>query len=193
VTDPTRERLADSRAALQAKEALAALALGDHHGAYTSAKWWISAGGGAWQLDPWLLYVASGVLAGKPRIATHSADLAFRGWLALPAERAVMHWARAAVVLRQLRDPKTAHLDLDAACDETPAWLEKQVQRDVLTCQKLASKSRKSKPSVAPAPTFAPFADRGFVSAPLGSTSPSTRPPLVWSAVLPFLLSERSA
>jgi len=47
---------------------------GDWHRAYEAAKSWIVGGGGAQLPDPWLVYAASALLHGQPRIAVHSID-----------------------------------------------------------------------------------------------------------------------
>lgn len=79
------------------------------------AKGWIGGGGGAWIVDPWLVYVGSALLQGQPRSATHSTDLAVRVWIAEPANRAILRWVRGDVIRRRLNDPKTALEDLTAS------------------------------------------------------------------------------
>jgi hypothetical protein len=66
------------------REALAALSADDWHRAYEWAKGWIRGGGGAWILDPWLVYVASSLLQGQPRTAVQSLDLALKHWIVEP-------------------------------------------------------------------------------------------------------------
>ena len=44
--------------------------------AHRWAKGWIGQGGGAWIVDPWLVYAASAIMNGQRRNAVHSIDLA---------------------------------------------------------------------------------------------------------------------
>jgi hypothetical protein len=84
------------------KEAIAALEAGDWYGSYQWAKGWISSGGGARIVDPWLVYVASALLHGHPRTAVHSTDLALKHWIPEAEDRAILLWIRGDVVRRRL-------------------------------------------------------------------------------------------
>jgi hypothetical protein len=57
------------------ERALRALVAGDWHDAYRWAKGWIGRGGGAWIVDPWLVYAASALLHRQPRSAIHQRPL----------------------------------------------------------------------------------------------------------------------
>jgi hypothetical protein len=76
--------------------ALEALAVGDGRAAHAWAKGWIGSGGGAWILDPWLVYVASALLVRQPRNAVHSTDIALRHWISDPPDRSILPWVRGA-------------------------------------------------------------------------------------------------
>lgn len=130
------------------------IAAGDWRAPYEWAKSWISSGGGARQLDPWLAYVASGLLKGEPRTATHALDLALKNWISAEEDRAILLWVRSRVIRGRLRDPKTALVDLEAAMDSGPGWLADVVAADLRACRAEAEASRKRKPAVKVAPTY---------------------------------------
>lgn len=169
----------------------AALEGDDWHTAYLYAKGWVGSGGGAWSPDAWLAYAASAILHGQPRIAVHSLDLALGNWVTPAADRAVLRWARGALVLHALNDPKTAVLDLEAATGSAPDWLRDRLATDLATCREEAPRSRKRKPSVDPAPELAarPVA-HDVVAAPDPLHEPGARPGL-WEVVLPLLTRRR--
>jgi hypothetical protein len=168
-------------------QAIAALNAGDWYDAYSTAKWWIGAGGGAWIVDPWLVYVASALVQGQPRSATHSTDLALRVWIPQPANRAILRWVRGDVIRRRLTDPKTALADLAAAAPAAPAWLMERAVADRDTCAIEARGSRKRKPSVGPAPDYRGPGTTGATVARQVSFRPDGSKPLVWDAVLACL------
>lgn len=132
----------------------AGIADGDWRPPYEWAKSWISSGGGACQLDPWLAYVASGLLKGEPRTATHAIDLALKNWIYGEADRAVLLWTRSRIVCQRLKDPKSALTDLEAAVESAPGWLADRAVEDVHACRAKAEASRKRTPSVKAAPTY---------------------------------------
>ena len=140
---------AEYRAAVQA-----ALAADDWHRAYQWAKGWIAHGGGAWIVEPWLVYAATSFMMGQPRTAVHSLDLALKHWLHEPGDRAVLRWVRGSIVRTHLADPKTALPDLETALSDAPAWLAERchVSRD--ECAKAALTSKKRKASVVAARLF---------------------------------------
>jgi hypothetical protein len=166
---------------------IAALEAGDWYDGYSTAKWWIAAGGGAWIVDPWLVYAASALLQGQPRQATHSLDLALRVWIPQPANRAILHWVRGDVIRRRLSDPKTALADLAAAAEGAPEWLLERGVADRNACAIEASGSRKRKPSVGPAPDYRGPGTTGDTVARQVSFRPDGSEPLVWHAVLTCL------
>jgi len=47
------------------RAAVAALEARDWYGAHTAAKGWIVGGGGAWIVDPWLVYVGNALRPAK--------------------------------------------------------------------------------------------------------------------------------
>lgn len=154
-----------------------ALAQRDWYKAYLWAKGWIGRGGGAWILDPWFVYASSALMQRKPRQATHSLDLALKTWIDAPPDRAVLRWARGAVVQVWLDDPKTALPDLEAAALDAPSWLHADAMASLATCQRDATQSRKRKPSVPPAPEFVgDRMDRAFVAPPSGPRAMGARP-----------------
>jgi hypothetical protein len=169
------------------RDALTCLAQGDWHGAYEDAKSWISIGGGAWILDPWLIYVASALLHGQPRQAVHSVDIPLQSWIADPMDRAILHWVRAAIIHRRLRDPKTARADYDRASATAPPWLHGTVLADLDACAQDAERSRKRKASVGPAPEYRGAYAHDIVAPPQENRPPPGSVPAVWDAVLPYL------
>jgi len=161
-----------------------ALEAQDWYEAYASAKWWIGAGGGAWIVDPWLVYVASSLLHGQPRQATHSTDLALKVWIPQPANRAILRWVRGDVIRRRLNDPKTALADVSAAAEAAPAWLIQRALVDRDACAVEADASRKKKPSVGPAPDYqGPGSTANTVARPV-STRPDGAQPYVWDVFM---------
>jgi hypothetical protein len=168
------------------EEAIAALDAGDWYGSYQLAKGWISGGGGAWIVDPWLVYVASALLNGQPRTAVHSTDLALKHWIPEAEDRAILLWIRGDIVRRRLNDPKTALADLASAAESAPSWLAGQAAVDRRACEIAATSSRKRKPSVGPAPDY-----KGPGTAAETVARPSPHPvgarPAVWDAVIAHL------
>ena len=126
---------------------LAYLEAGEGHRAYQWAKSWITSGG-ATHPDPWLVYVASSLLDGKPRNAVHSIDLALGRWLPGAQDRAAFRWLRGCIVRTKLKDPKTALLDLLRAAQSVPDWACSHPDAYVAECQEEAHKSRKKVASV---------------------------------------------
>jgi hypothetical protein len=132
--------------------------------------------------------VASGLLHRQPRTAVHAVDLALKNWLPRPADRSVLHWARAQVIRIHLKDPKTALPDLALAADHAPAWLGPAVSDDVVLCEAEAAVSRKRKPSVGLAPAFAPSRHATeAVEARRAELPTDGDRPLLWETVGPFL------
>lgn len=169
------------------EEALDCLSQGDWHGAYEDANSWISLGGGAWILDPWLVYVASAMLHGQPRQAVHAVDIPLENWIADPMDRANLHWVRAAIIHRRLHDPKTALADYERASATAPPWLYGQIMSDRKACTQEAARSRKRKPSVEPAPEYRGDYAHDIVAPPQGHSPPPGSVPTVWDVVLPYL------
>jgi len=132
--------------------AVAALRAEDWHQAYEWAKSWIGRGGGAWLVEPWLVYAASAVLHGHPRTAVHSIDLALSHWISDPADRAVLRWVRGCVIRVHLHDPKAALADFEAAHEAAPEWMLERVAEVAIKCRDEAAVSRKRKPAVVNAP-----------------------------------------
>ena len=125
----------------------------DWYSVYMWSKSWVSQGG-ATAPDAWLGYALSGLLHGQPRTAVHSVDLGLRGWIAEPADRAILYWARGAIVEMKLADPKTAQLDYQAAQAHAPEWLAPIVSSALTSCTHAAGSSRKRKPAIGPAPEY---------------------------------------
>lgn len=162
----------------------AGLAAEDWRGPYEWAKSWIGSGGGARKLDPWLAYVASGMLKGEPRTAVHAVDLALRNWIPDQADRAVLRWVRARIVRGPLRDPKSALADLLLAEQSMPRWLADAALADTQACQKAARTSRKGKPAVSEAPDY--VGTDTPVETPSEVVAAGAKPEL-WSDILPLL------
>ncbi len=123
----------------------------DWYSVYMWSKTWISCGG-ATAPDPWLGYAISSLLHGQPRGAVYSIDKALRHWIPDPADRAILLWARAAIVDRRLSDPKTALPDYELSLSDAPDWLAPDAQAFYGGCVERAKSSRKKKPSVQPSP-----------------------------------------
>jgi len=99
----------------------------------SGTKSWVGWGGGAWLTDSWLLYATSALLKNEPKNAIHSLDLGLRTCIEGPIDRAVLTWCRGILVWRLLMDPKTALVDLEAAADQVPDWLEDDVASGIQT------------------------------------------------------------
>jgi hypothetical protein len=158
---------------------------GDWHRAYEAAKSWVMGGGGAPLPDPWLVYAASALLHGQPRIAVHSIDLGLGHWVEPPADRAILYAVRGWIILEALRDPKTAIDDFSAAQESSPTWLLPAVAEGLRRSSAGAATSRKRKPTVGASPkvvkpSTAPVRP-GSVARSVGSV------PSVWRAVSPHL------
>jgi hypothetical protein len=100
----------------------------------------------------------------------HAVDLALEHWIAESTARGVLHFVRGQVIRRHLRDPKTALDDLRQAEDAAPDWLRREAIAAHAHCEEEARSSRKRKPSVGPAPSFAGTEN------PLSRESPSAPP-----------------
>jgi hypothetical protein len=156
--------------------ASAALEADDWHGAYRWAKGWIG-GGGAGLVDPWLVYVASSLLQGQPRGATHSMDMALASWFDSAPDRAVLHLVRSRIVWRWLRDSKAALLDLELAKAGAPLWLAEEIDSDEASMRADAATSRKRKPAVSPAPGYRAVGDH-MTNLAFRRQAPGMRPQL---------------
>jgi hypothetical protein len=168
-------------------EAVAGLQAQDWRAVYDWSKSWIGWGGGAWLPDPWLLYAASALLKGEPRTAVHSLDLALRRWLAGQADRAALTWLRGVLVADQLKDPRTALLDLRESRGQLPDWLTAGAEERLAACEAAAATSRKRVPSVKPRPEYAAVAaTHDGVAPPVGERVDGQRPS-VWDHVGPLL------
>jgi hypothetical protein len=135
-----------------------------------------------------LLYVISALLRGWPKSAVHSVDIPLETWIEAPEDRAILHWVRAAVIHRRMKDPKAALRDYEAAREATPEWLRDRLASDLAFCVAEAELSRKRKPSVDPAPSFwvSPGIDRNSVAPPSEPHEPGSVP-TVWSELLETL------
>ena len=163
--------------------ALQSLADEDWRGTYEWTKSWVSRGGGAWLPDAWLMYSASALLRGQPKVAIHSLDLGLGTWLSGPLDRAAISWCRGLVVWLQLSDPKTALLDLVPASDLAPLWVGSDLPEQLARCRAEAQRSRKRTPSVKPKPEFlGPDKVLHTVAPSVGERSDGDEP-VVWSAV----------
>jgi hypothetical protein len=168
-------------------QAVAALEARDWYGAYQWAKGWIGGGGGAWIIDPWLVYAASALLHRQPRIAVRSLDLALERWISDQVDRAVLLWARGVVIMRHLSDPKTAMQDLEEAARHAPDWLRLEAATTRDTSLTEAARSRKRKAAVKPAPRYAgPGSVAEKIQGPRVVRRPGTKPP-VWDDIRPIL------
>lgn len=166
-----------------------ALRAGEWHEAYRWAKGWISPGGGARSVEPWLVYVASSLLQGHRRTAVHSCDLALRNWIREEDARAVLRYVRGEVIRRHMEDPKTAQSDLDASLEHAPAWLRAEAETAAERCREEASASRKAKPRAEPAPAYEPGEVPDVTPTP-ADLAGVDRPPPVWEAVRAILVPD---
>lgn len=158
---------------------------GDWHRAYEAAKSWIMGGGGAPLPDPWLVYAASALLHGQPKIAVHSIDLGLGHWVEPAEDRAILYTVRGWIILETLKDPKAAIDDFNAAQESSPTWLLPAVAEGLRRSSVEAATSRKRKPSVGASPkvvkpSTAPVRP-GTVARSAGSV------PSVWPAVVAYL------
>ena len=125
---------------------------GDWYSVYMWSKSWIH-DGGATAPDPWLGYAIGNLLRGQPRGAINAIDKALRSWTTDPIDRAILLWARAAVIDRWLNDPKTALPDYQLALGHAPGWLAADAHAAHRASTERAKSSRKRKPSVQPSPS----------------------------------------
>lgn len=154
----------------------AALRGRDWYAAYMWSKSWTSHGG-ALSPDPWLGHALSSLVHGQSRGAIHALDIGLARWVEPAQDRAVLRFARGAVLMLRLDDPKTALADLEAACQDAPAWLAPVTAWLLSTCRESAADSRKRKPSVDPAPRLDP-ADHDILAEPPDSPLDGKRPHL---------------
>lgn len=186
-SDQVRDARPPAVIAAGAREAaFVALETGNWRGASVAANKLISDGGEATTPEPWLLYAASAVLNERPVNAISSIDVGLRNWVHGAQDRAIMHWARATVTQHQLKDPKTALLDFDAAKADCPVWLVEQLAVERKRCASKARARRTLAPEIAAPPDYDPLADRDRAAAPLTGLVDGTQPS-VWSAVLAVL------
>jgi hypothetical protein len=157
----------------------AALEQGDWHRAYEAAKARIGNGGGGARSDPWLVYAASALIHGQPRIAIRALDLALSHWVAPQPDRAILRAVRGWTILESLRDPNTAAEDFVAAEGSAPGWLTPTINAGLERSRVEGAVSRKRKPSASPAPQSLtappPQVPRGSAYRQAGSI------PSVWS------------
>jgi hypothetical protein len=151
----------------------------DWRGVYEWTKSWVSRGGGAWFPETWLIYATSGIFHGQPRSATHTCDMALQTWIADPADRAMLHWARGQVTRLRVRDPKSALADFAAAAIGAPDWLQPDLVDARQACESEAAVSRVRKPRVKPAPGLRTM-DTSFVVPAVVPHTPGAQPEL-WS------------
>ena len=167
-------------------EALEALTCHDWSMASVAAKRWVSTGGGAQLPDPWLVYSASDLILGRASTAVSSLDMGLRNWVADPADRSVLLWARGCVLLRRLSDARSALVDLDAAAPDAPEWLVDQLAFDRKECARKARAKRVGKPPCGEAPAYDPRISPTRVAAALPGHYAGDEP-AVWDAVFPII------
>ena len=164
--------------------ATTALASGDWHGAYLWAKGWIGRGGGAWIVDPWLVYAASALLHRQPRGAIRALDLALGHWIAEASDRAILLWVRGEIVRRRLQDPESAMADLDPAATDAPTWLARDAAASREAGAIEARARRKRKPTIEPAPSYQGPGTAADTVARRESPRPGGTRPSVWDSVI---------
>lgn len=169
--------------------ALQALADEDWRGTYEWTKSWVSRGGGAWLPDAWLMYAASALLHGQPKIAVHSLDLGLGTWLGGTVDRAAVAWCRGLLVWCRLNDPKTALLDLESACEAAPPWLGANLAEELARCRAEAQQSRKRTASVKPRPDFVGPGNVLHTVAPAIGKRADGDEPVVWPAVRGYFVA----
>ncbi|MBI5231017.1 MAG: hypothetical protein HY876_02505 [Coriobacteriales bacterium] len=170
------------------RKAVAAVHAGDWRGIHDWTKSWVSRGGGAWIPDTWLLYAASALLKGQPRIAVRSLDLGIGTWLDGVGDRAALTWIRGSIIWRRLDDPKSALLDLEADLP-FPRWTRSATDVDQVldACRQAASTSRKRAATVPPRPSFTGAGSTGEVVAPSLGDRRDGDEPRVWTEVAALL------
>jgi hypothetical protein len=168
------------------------LSEGDWRTTYDAAKGWVSRAGGAWIPEAWLVYAASGLFHGQPRIGVRSVDLALSNWVNAAPDRSILLWARASITWRYLADPKTAEPDFASAAPNSPAWLRGQLEQDWEGCTAAAPLSRKRKPTVAPAPHYAEQSLAHDTVAPPEAEHGVGAEPTLWPLLFPILARAES-
>jgi hypothetical protein len=157
---------------------------------YDAAKGWVSRAGGAWIPEAWLVYAASGLFHGPPRIGVRSVDLGLSNWVNAAPDRSILLWARASITWRYLADPKTAAPDFSAAAPDAPVWLRGQLRHDHEGCREAAAASRRRKPTVAEAPGYAnQTLAHDTVAPPVAGHEPGSEP-MLWSLLVPVLTND---
>lgn len=170
--------------ATSAREAaVVALEAGNWRGASVAASKLVHEGGEATTPEPWLVYAASAVLNERPVNGVSSIDVGLRNWVEDPIDRSIMLWMRASLAWHQLRDPRTALADFDAARDDCPGWLAGQLASDRKRCASRARARRTLAPEIADAPVYDPVVDKDLAATPLPGLVPGTQPS-VWDAVV---------
>lgn len=157
----------------------------DWETSYHTAQEWVMYGGGAWFPDAWLLQACGAVLHHQPRMAIQVLDQALRHWIAAPADRAVLLWARGSLQLRQVKDPVGAASDFTAAAGAAPPWLRPLLVRDQV--HGAAAASRSPQREVTSAPHFEVMTSNRATVAP---ADPNRRPgaqPRIWPQVASLL------
>lgn len=173
--------------------AAAGLTERDWRTTYDAAKGWVSRAGGAWIPEAWLVYAATGLFQGQPRIGVRSVDLGLSNWVCAGPDRSILLWARASIIWRHLADPKTAEPDFSAAAPDAPAWLRGQLERDREGCREASAVSRKRKQTVAEAPGYADqTVAHDTVAPPVAGHEPGSEP-MLWSLLMPVLTNEPSS
>lgn len=158
---------------------------------YDWTRSWVGWGGGAWLPDTWLLYAASAILHKQPKSAVHSLDLGLRIWLAGPEDRAALTWCRGLLVWSELKDPKTALLDLESWLQDAPSWAAPSPRETLEMCRQAASISRKRVPSVGPRPAFeGPKPAQSTIAPEVGRREDGSEP-AVWGEISSFFLSAK--
>lgn len=166
------------------------LAERDWRTTYEAAKGWVSRAGGAWTTEAWLVYAASGLFHGQPRIGVRSVDLALSTWVRAAPDRSTLLWARASITWRYLADPKTACNDLASAAPDAPAWLLGRLDQDQKGCRDAAAVSRRRKPTVNAAPEYDGLrVAHDTVAPPVAGHEPGSKP-MLWSLLLPILIND---
>lgn len=169
--------------------AVEALRAGDWRGMHDWTKSWISRGGGAWLPDTWLLYAASALLKGQPKIAVHSLALGIGTWLEGAGDQAALTWIRGTIIWQRLDDPRSALLDLEADLP-FPGWARAGTgdAAEVLdSCRRAVSTSRKRKAAVNPRPSFTGAGSAGGTVAPAVGDRCDGDEPRVWTDVAGLL------
>lgn len=169
-----------------------ALSRGDARSAHRWAKGWIGSGGGAWLIDPWLVYVCSALIESKPRLGLHSIDLALRNWISDATDRSVLYWVRGAILYRILNDPGGASIEFSKSLASAPSWLAAEARTDLDEATSDSAARRGKHSRVPPSPEYVGPGEFGNAVPPKVTPTVVGARPKLWDILVRYLPETRS-